>query len=239
MKNWKNLSFVLFLFLITGTACTSLRDAPKASGDYAGQEIKEKKIRVACVGDSITFGFGILFGEAYPRILQGLLGPGFEVENFGLNSATLLSKGDLPYRASSNYAESLAFEPDIVLLCLGTNDTKDVNYQFFADFSEDYRSLLESYLNLDSKPQVLLAFPPWTPGNRLWGINEKVLEEERPLIQNLAQDYQLAVVDLHEATKDQSDLFLLDKVHPNAQGAKVLAQEFFKALQGILNKDDA
>ncbi len=57
------------------------------------------QIKVACVGDSITFGFTIENRDqnSYPAQLGRLLGKNWEVKNFGVIGATLLKKGDMPY----------------------------------------------------------------------------------------------------------------------------------------------
>ena len=58
--------------------------------------------RVACVGDSITYGSGIAdrAHDSYPAQLEQILkqyDTAWEVDNFGVSGATLLTNGDLPY----------------------------------------------------------------------------------------------------------------------------------------------
>ena len=83
-------------------------------------------IKIACVGNSITFGSGIANREknAYPQQLQAMLGMKYEVRNFGVSSRTLLKKGDHPYWETEAYNTALLFKPDIVYIKLGTNDSK-------------------------------------------------------------------------------------------------------------------
>ena len=59
----------------------------------------QNKVKVACVGNSVTYGAGIENREinAYPAQLQRMLGDGYEVMNFGKSGATLLNKGHRPY----------------------------------------------------------------------------------------------------------------------------------------------
>ena len=87
---------------------------------------KIPKVRVACVGDSTTYGYGIenLPTDAYPHQLEKLLGPSYSVQNFGKNAATLLKKGDLPYWEQIEYKQALKSKPDIVIINLGVNDAK-------------------------------------------------------------------------------------------------------------------
>src|SRR5271168_4090727 len=100
-------------------------------------------IRVACVGDSITFGAGVTKGWPYPAQLGRMLGSGYDVRNFGVSGATLLRAGDKPYDKQKAFPAALAFKPDIVILMLGTNDTKPQNWgPHAAEFDADYRWLV-------------------------------------------------------------------------------------------------
>ena len=100
-----------------------------------------RPVKVACVGNSITFGYTIPEREkySYPSQLQLLLGPGYEVANFGVPRMTALFSGDYPYVNTDAYRESLEFNPDIVLLKLGTNDSKAVNWDKKENFVSDSR----------------------------------------------------------------------------------------------------
>ena len=64
-----------------------------------------EKVRVACVGDSITFGAGVADrkNNAYPVVLGKLLGDGVEVRNFGFSARTMLNKGDHPFMKEKKY----------------------------------------------------------------------------------------------------------------------------------------
>ena len=93
---------------------------------------KEDAIRVACIGNSITDGFGIDMRAkyGYPAQLQGILGDGYWVKNFGVSARTMLNKGDFPYMNEMAWKDALAFKPDIVVIKLGTNDSKPQNWQY-------------------------------------------------------------------------------------------------------------
>ena len=62
---------------------------------FACVAMAQEKIKVACVGNSITYGTGVAEREknAYPVKLQQMLGDKYEVGNFGKPGATLLNKG--------------------------------------------------------------------------------------------------------------------------------------------------
>lgn len=58
------------------------------SGMSNTTEAKDGQIRIACVGDSTTYGHGISNWPKnnYPAILQNLLGEGYHVNNYGVSS---------------------------------------------------------------------------------------------------------------------------------------------------------
>ena len=85
----------------------------------------QKRTKVACVGNSITYGYTLAdpVTESYPSQLQQLLGDAYEVENFGKSGATLLNKGHRPYMQQEEFKKALAFAGDVVVIHLGINDT--------------------------------------------------------------------------------------------------------------------
>ena len=111
----------------------------------------QERIKVACVGNSITEGSGIVESMRYPSQLQKLLGENFEVRNYGLGGRTLLKKGDYPYWQEEKYKEVLAWVPDIVIIKLGTNDSKPQNWIYAEDFIADYRAFIQSFKKLPGK----------------------------------------------------------------------------------------
>ena len=120
----------------------------------------QDKIKVACVGNSITYGSGVADREvnAYPVKLQGMLGDKYEVGNFGKPGATLLNKGHRPYTQQQEYKDALAFAGDIVVIHLGINDTDPRNWPNYRDeFIGDYRALMQSFREVNPKVRFLLA----------------------------------------------------------------------------------
>ena len=188
-------------------------------------------IKVACVGDSITQGVGAQKGKSYPAQLQGLLGDGYQVGNFGVSARTLLKKGDFPYWNEKKYQDALAMEPAIVVIMLGTNDTKPQNWKFEAEFDADYRELVKSFQSLKSKPKVFVCRPVPVPGNGNYGINEKNIQKEIPRVDALAKELGCGVIDMHAALEKFPEM-LPDRVHPNALGAAEMAKAAAKAIAG-------
>jgi lysophospholipase L1-like esterase len=194
-------------------------------------------MRIACVGDSITFGAAIKDRQAncYPTQLGRMLGDRATVRNFGVNGATLLKKGDNPYWRQGAYKNALGFKPDLVVIKLGTNDSKPQNWKHKAEYVTDYVALIKSFQELESKPTVWVCYPvPAYPGR--WGITDKVMKEEvMPLIDKVAKEAGVRIIDLYAALSNKKDMFP-DRVHPNAAGAKVMVKTISEALASSLPK---
>jgi lysophospholipase L1-like esterase len=188
-------------------------------------------IKVACVGDSITQGAGAKSGQSYPSQLQALLGDKYKVGNFGVSGRTLLKKGDFPYWKEKKYQDALAMEPAIVVIMLGTNDTKPQNWKFEAEFDADYRELVKSFQALKSKPKVFVCRPVPVPGTGNYGINEENIQKEIPRVDALAKELGCGVIDMHAALEKFPEL-LPDRVHPNTAGAGEMAKAAAKAITG-------
>ena len=189
--------------------------------------------RVACVGDSITAGAGIKdpATNSYPAQLGKLLGEGWDVRNFGRSSTTLLTNGNFPYIRTPQYKAALEFKPDVVVIKLGTNDTKPVNWEKRQGFVSDYVALIGSFRVLESKPEVWICYPVPVYPER-WGINDTdVKEGVIPLVDEVARQTGAKVIDLYSALSGKPEMFP-DKVHPNAAGAGVMAKEIAAHLTG-------
>jgi len=190
-------------------------------------------IRIACVGDSITYGAGVEGREtnAYPAVLERLLGPRFQTRNFGVSGATLLRKGDLPYWKAAEFAAIDDFAPKVVIIKLGTNDSKPQNWKYQNEFVSDLRSMVDHFAKLPSQPKVWLCLPVPVYEDR-WGITRRIVDEEiSAAIQQVAEEKHLPVIDLHAALNNRPELFP-DKIHPNAAGAALMAKTICAALTG-------
>jgi len=188
--------------------------------------VAQSRIRVACVGNSITFGARIDNREtnSYPSQLAAFLGDGYDVGNFGKSGATLLRKGNLPYWTSDEYKQVLNFQPNWVFIKLGTNDSKPVNRVFLAEFERDYKDLIASFQALPSKPRIVLVLPVPVFSTDTTAITASVVEKKIiPSIRQVAYETGCEVVNLFNLFLESPDLFP-DKVHPNPLGAQRIAR---------------
>ena len=189
--------------------------------------------KVACIGDSITWGFTLLnpWRQSYPAQLGRLLGDGYEVRNFGYNDASARFDADTPYVLKGVYRKSLEWNPDIVLIMLGSNDTKKRNWDPEV-FRRDYRKLVESYQSLPSNPRVVLIAPIrifLVKGIPLMGLYPDTMEEGvRPAILEIGEEMGLQVVDLADLFTDRS--CCIDGVHPQLKGTTMLAKKIFESV---------
>ena len=189
--------------------------------------------RIACVGDSITWGFTIVNRRkySYPALLQQRLGADYEVRNFGQNDAAARFDADTPYVKKRVYQESLAWNPDVVLLMLGSNDTKKRNWNPEI-FRRDYKRIVESYLKLPSQPRVILIAPIqiFQPMHiPLLGLYTETMENGvRPAIREIAAEMGLELVDLVNLFTDSN--YMMDGVHPQREGARMLEEAIYSGI---------
>jgi lysophospholipase L1-like esterase len=194
---------------------------------------KEQAIKVACIGNSITFGAGIKKREknAYPPQLGKMLGKGYEVRNYGFSGRTLLSKGDYPYMAEKMFFEAINWKPEMVIIMLGTNDSKPQNWKFKAEFEADYNKLITAFDTLSSKPKIYLVKVVPVFKTR-WGINDSVVRKElNPLIEKIAKENKLPLINLYAPLLGKGSLFP-DDIHPNTEGSALMAKIIYDAISG-------
>ena len=206
---------------------------------------KKNAIKVACIGNSITDGHGIDFAPAngYPAQLQQLLGKDYLIKNFGVSGRTKLNKGDYPYMNETAWKDAVAFKPDIVIIKLGTNDSKPQNWKYKEEFKQDLQQmittlrpdLLQPVNKKKSKKKKAVEIPKGAPRIILctpvpalkssWNINNSIIENEIiPIQQEVAKEYNLQVIDLHTLFGTDSENMLGDGIHPNFKGAKKMAE---------------
>jgi lysophospholipase L1-like esterase len=190
-----------------------------------------QRVKVACVGDSITAGVGAKDRQRgpYPAQLQGLLGTGYEVRNFGVSGSTLLRSGDKPYDKEPAYQAALDYKPDLVILKLGTNDSKPQNWAHKEDFIPSAQALVAAFRKASPRVRIYVCLPvPAFPEN--FTITDKVIKGGViPELRQFARAEKLRTIDLYTAMKDQA-ANVPDKVHPNDAGYRVMAETIAKVI---------
>ena len=209
-------------------------------------------IKVACVGDSITYGYGLANREetSYPHQLQLLLdahSPGrYEVRNFGNSGRgvyldSMRGNEKRGYRWMKEHAAALAFKPDIVISNLGINDNGEYIKEYTGQrkrgqFVKEYMELLADYKRVNRKTKFFIwtKLSPLAEGQRFYRSPEPFLMQAD--LEEVARRCKATGIDMQEPFRDTMDqVFAADKIHPNADGARTIAEATFKAL---MNPDD-
>lgn len=198
---------------------------------------------VACVGNSITEGYGIWGDKKYPDHLQEMLGSGYTVTNFGKSSMTFAGEtikggeNNASYWKTEQFKAALASSSDIVVIELGTNDSKYFmanddaqgiyNYLYGqcekSQLYTDYEALIDTFAHLESAPEIFATLQPYS-NNVGWAIMDTaIVSQINPIIKETAFKKGVNIIDLHTLFQTPA-WFLDDSVHPNATGAQELAK---------------
>ena len=194
-------------------------------------------LKIACVGDSITRGTFVWRRKkrSYPAQLQTSLGDRCCVRNFGVNGHAVQQTADRPYWSSDAFTLSSAFQPDVVLIMLGTNDSRGDNWKGVGPFADDYRKLTLHFQSLESSPRVWLLTPPalfrlGRSAKVRYGMDERAILEMCGVIESLARELGCGIIDINNVTASHPEAFRFDGVHPGAAGATLIAQAVYEAL---------
>ncbi|MBQ5937752.1 MAG: sialate O-acetylesterase [Bacteroidaceae bacterium] len=195
-----------------------------------------QRIKVACVGNSVTYGYGLANREteSYPVRLQQMLGEGYEVGNFGHSGATLLYKGHRPYIGLPEFHQALDFKPDWVVIHLGLNDTDPRNWpDWKEEFIPNYRALIDSFRLVNPEARILVCkmTPIFDRHSRFQSGTRDWHKQIQHAIEQVAQGAGAQLIDLFTPLHSRPDLFP-DALHPNPEGAKILAKTVYSALTG-------
>lgn len=205
------------------------------SGMSNTTEAAEGQIKIACVGDSITYGHGTSSWPKnnYPTILQNLLGDAYHVNNYGVSSYAVQDTSDRPYMTLKHYQESLSYDADVVVFMMGSNDSKPENWISAESFQEDLLTLLDSY----GDAEIILCTPAsafflegQTEGVTNHDIQPLVVEQIAQITRQAAQERGYTLIDIHALTAEHPEWFSKDGVHPNNDGAAAIAKEVCSVL---------
>jgi acyl-CoA thioesterase I len=182
-------------------------------------------IKVACVGDSLTQS------SEYPYDLWSLIGnQSYDLRNFGAGSTTVLRSSETPYMNTSVYHEALDFQPNIVIIMVGTNDAQPSLHRFNQSFTADYVALINSFIELKSKPEVWVVLPPPIISNQSGAIDSAYFGNQIiPRIAEAANMAGVPVVDVYSVFVGHPEYYK-DGLHVNSAGAGVIADTVYQTV---------
>lgn len=219
---------VAFSLLLTFLCClTSCVDEDQGNGET-------RTLKIVCLGDSITYGYTLAdpVHESYPARVRQQSHGRWHVLNLGVNGTTVLAKGDLPITAEKAYQRALSSEPDVIVLLLGTNDTKKNNWQYINEFVHDYTRLIHNLQGLSSKPHVIVCSIPPIFNDYPNGITAQHVEKINDLIKQAIVGTGSDYLDLYTPLSKEASFFV-DGVHPNDRGAQEIASLVSKKIAGL------
>ncbi len=202
--------------------------------------------KVACVGNSITYGYGIESWPdqtSYPHHLQGMLrenAPSDTVENFGVSGLTVRKDDQASYWKGYRFAPAIEFAADTVIIELGTNDSKAyttwntpaLDAAVDSAITADFEALIDTF-QVKSKPHIFICLAPYV-NNVEWNIlDTAVVNRVNPAILQAGLKKGVNVIDLHSrfSALENPSWYLEDMVHPSVEGAKHLAEIVYAHLQ--------
>ncbi len=179
---------------------------------------------LVCFGDSITAGYGVQYGKAYPDFLQQKLdkhGYRYKVLNRGTNGATTKDAvADLP--------SILSFHPDVVIVEFGGNDG------LRGLPIEQTRHNLDTVITSlqDANIKILVAGITLPPN-----YGSDYIRSFDAVFSDLAAEHKTAVIPmLYKDLIHVPGTIQDDGIHPTAKGAEIIADTLYPALRPLLRK---
>ena len=206
-----------------------------------------ERVKIACIGDSITYGYGLAdrAKESYPAQLQKMLDgkfPGkYEVRNFGNSGRgiyldSMRGAEKRGFRWMPEHRAALDWKPDVVICNLGINDNGEYIKEYTGgrrrgQFTDDYIALLGDYRKVKAKVKLYLwtKLSPLAEGQRFYRSPEPFLMQTD--LEKVAAKMQAVGIDMQEPLREKMDeIFARDKIHPNAEGARIIAETTFRVM---------
>lgn len=242
MKKFLKIILIILLVLIVAVAAGFLYLYTHGLSGMVCQngEPTEGRIKVACVGDSITYGHGIKgwTKNNYPVLLQNKLGDGYHVQSFGVSGRAVQDNSDQPYRALQHYQDSLAYNADIVVFMMGSNDSKPENWHGAEAFQSALVDLLDDYGDAEiilCTPATCFFMEDSEGTTTSHDLQPAVAAEIAEIVRAVAAERSCTLVDIHALTGANPQWFEADGVHPNNDGAAAIANAVFQAITGAEN----
>ncbi len=203
------------------------------------KEDSQEVLKIACIGDSITYGSNAnnVYRESYPAQLQQLYGGEANVMNFGNSGKCIRDSADDPYSRTTEYNGAMLFVPDIAIIMLGTNDSKTYQVPTIATMETAYIKLINALYEVNPSMTIYMATAPVAYNSNFQISNSNIEKIVIPAQQKVAEQYDLPIIDMHEFTKNMSKNYA-DGIHPSSNGYTYLAYMMHCSLNDITPDED-
>ncbi|PZR72393.1 MAG: arylesterase [Chthoniobacterales bacterium] len=198
---------------------------------HAAKRDASKVITIVALGDSLTAGYGLSRKQAYPALIAEKMrsaGYAFEVANAGWSGDT--TAGGLRRLPEILHAHK---KIDVFILELGINDA------FRGVSIEQMRSNLQAIIDQTRARHPGVAII--VAGMQLpLSSSDDYVSAFGGMFGALAEKNRAALIPyLLEGVGGNPKLNQMDRVHPNAEGQRVLAENVWRVLEPILQKATA
>ncbi|RQW07990.1 hypothetical protein EH222_06255, partial [candidate division KSB1 bacterium] len=143
----------------------------------------------------------------------------------------MLKRGDYPLWVEPEFKAAIDMAPDVVIILLGTNDSKPYNWIYKDEFIPDYIAMIDTFRTVNADVQIYACLPP--PAFAVqWDIRDSVITADIiPMILQIADSMQVETIDFYQPLVDSNALFP-DNIHPNAEGAWEMAKIVYNTMTG-------
>ena len=191
-------------------------------------------IKITCIGDSLTFGYGVSKDKKWIDILKKTL-PQYEISNKGVNGDT--TSGVL----SRFYKDVILNKPSKVIITIGSNDfltgrTVDSAFDNLKLLIKEARENgIDTFIGIEPLICADLAKEYWCSYLDYSIINSKI-SLYRYKILNYFKENNLDFIDFYDLFEnlssklDDNNMFL-DCLHPKENVHKIMAEEGIKKLR--------
>jgi len=188
---------------------------------------------ILCFGNSLTAGYGLASSQAYPALLQSRINAQrlpYQVVNAGVN-------GDTSGRGVSRIDFYLDQTIDVLVLELGINDLPRGILP--SQTERNLQAIIDKVRAKNPKCSLVLAGMEISnliiPKDILAFLSDPLIVAFRNLFGEVARRNNMAYIPfLLKGVAGVPHLNLYDRVHPNAEGHKILAETVWEVLSAVL-----
>ena len=186
--------------------------------------VAAKKKTIVFFGNSITAGYGLDLSEAFPALIQERLDSmnmPYKVVNAGVSGET--SSG-----GRSRIDWILKQEVDIFVLELGGND--GLRGIPITETKKNLQTIIDKVKGKYPDAKIIITGMQIPPN-----MGKKYTTEFRSMYPDLAKQNNISIVPfILEGVGGNAELNLSDGIHPTAEGHRILANNVWNVLKGLL-----